>query len=63
MLSFLGILLATIVAYILRFHYEFVRQIYLSMKIAGPRALPILGNGLMFLNNTSAGIDFVYKKS
>lgn len=56
MFPFLGILLATIIIYILRFHYEFVRAIFLSMKISGPGAYPIIGNGLMFLNNTSAGI-------
>lgn len=56
MFLFLGILLATIIIYILRFHYEFVRAIYLSMKIRGPRAYPIIGNGLIFMNNTSAGI-------
>lgn len=57
MLVFLGVLLATVVAYILRFHYEFVRSIYYSMKIPGPRAYPLLGNGLLFINNTSAGIS------
>lgn len=55
MFTFLGILLATIIVYIIRFHYEFIRAIYLSMKINGPRAYPFIGNGLLFLNNTSAG--------
>lgn len=55
MLGFLTILSATIVVYVLKFHYEYVRAIYLSMRIAGPRALPILGNGLLFINKTSAG--------
>lgn len=57
MLTFFGILLATIIVYILRFHYELVRAIYLSMKINGPPAYPIIGNGLLFINNTSAGIQ------
>lgn len=56
MFPFLGILLITIIIYIVRFHHEFVRAIFLSMKIRGPRAYPIIGNGLLFLNNTSAGI-------
>lgn len=56
MLTFLGILLTTVVAYIIRFHYDIVRALYLSMKISGPRAYPLIGNGLMFINNTSAGI-------
>lgn len=63
MFNFLSILLASIVAYILRFHYEYVRQIYLSMKIAGPHAIPIIGNGLMFINKTSAGIVLVHRNN
>lgn len=55
MFLFLGVLLATVVAYILRFHYSIVHAFYLSLKIDGPPALPIIGNGLLFLNNTSAG--------
>lgn len=56
MFIFLGVLLATIIAYILWFHYEFVHAFYLSLKITGPPALPIIGNGLLFLNNSSAGM-------
>lgn len=55
MLGLLAIVLTTIVVYILKFHYTYVREIYLSTKIAGPRALPLLGNGLLFINKTSAG--------
>lgn len=55
MFLFLGVLLATVIAYILRFHYEIVHAFYLSLKIDGPSALPIIGNGLLFLNNSSAG--------
>lgn len=58
MFLFLGVLLTTIVAYILRFHYEIVHAFFLSMKIVGPPAYPIIGNGLLFLNNSSAGINF-----
>lgn len=58
MLGFLAILLATVVAYILKFHYDYLRMIYLSMKIAGPRAIPVLGNGLLFLNKSSSGTQF-----
>lgn len=56
MLLFLSVLLATIVAYILRFHYELLRAFYLSLKMTGPPALPIIGNGLLFINNSSAGM-------
>lgn len=56
MFLFLGVLLATVFAYILRFHYEIIHAFYLSLKIVGPPAYPIIGNGLMFLNNSSAGI-------
>lgn len=57
MFLFLGVLLATIVVYLLRFHYEFVYAFYISLKITGPPALPIIGNGLLFINNNSAGMD------
>lgn len=55
MLGFLGVLLAAVIVYILYFHYENIRAIYFAAKIPGPRALPIIGNGLLFVNNTSAG--------
>lgn len=55
MFLFLSVLLATIVAYLLRFHYDIFHALYLSFKINGPPALPIIGNGLLFLNNSSAG--------
>lgn len=57
MLLFLGVLLATIIVYLLRFHYEFVHAFYLSLKITGPPAYPIIGNGLLFINNSSAGMN------
>ncbi|KAJ6641497.1 Cytochrome P450 4g1, partial [Pseudolycoriella hygida] len=30
------------------------RKLYLAMKIPGPYPLPLVGNGLVFLNKTSA---------
>lgn len=58
MFLFLGVLLATIIAYFLRFHYEIVHGFILSLKIDGPPAWPIIGNGLLFLNNSSSGNGF-----
>ena len=57
MFVFLSVLLATIVVYFLRFHYEFARAFYMSLKITGPPALPLIGNGLLFINNSSAGMN------
>lgn len=34
---------------------SFGRRFYLSTKIPGPRALPIIGNGLLFSKKNSAG--------
>lgn len=62
MFLFLGVLMATIIAYIFRFHYEIVHAFCLSLKIKGPPAWPIIGNGLLFLNNSSAGIFFLFLK-
>lgn len=59
MFLFLGVFLVTIIVYFLRFHYEIVHAFYLSWKIDGPPALPIIGNGLLFLNNSSAGNFFL----
>lgn len=52
---FLLFLLMIFVLYILRFYYDLIRAFFLSLKINGPPALPIIGNGLLFINNTSAG--------
>lgn len=41
MLVFLGVLLATIVAYFLKFHYNLIHGFYLSLKMHGPPALPV----------------------
>lgn len=57
MFLFLGVILATIILYLFRFHYEFVYAFYLSLKMSGPPALPIIGNGLLFINNSSAGTN------
>lgn len=52
---YVGVLLATIIFYFLRFHYDLVHQWYLSLKIPGPIALPIIGNGLLFLGRSPTG--------
>lgn len=51
----LVVLLATVVAFFLKFHYEYIHAFFLSLKIDGPPALPIIGNGLLFINNSSSG--------
>lgn len=56
MLIVLGVFLAIIIAYILRFHYNLIRATYVARKINGPPALPLIGNGLMFLSDSSAEI-------
>lgn len=56
MLIFLGVLLATFVVYFLRFHYKIIHAFYLSLKIGGPTALPLVGNGLLFLSDSSVEI-------
>lgn len=55
MFLILGVLAVTIIAYICAFHYKFMHKFHLSLKIDGPSALPIIGNGLLFFNNTSPG--------
>lgn len=57
----LGVIVVAIFAYICAFHYKYMRAFYLSLKICGPPALPLLGNGLLFMNKTSAG-DFTDEK-
>lgn len=57
MFLFLSVLLAAIVTYLLRFHYELIRAFYFSLKMEGPPALPLIGNGLLFINNDSAGMN------
>lgn len=55
MFLILSVLVVTIVIYLLYLNYKAIHAFYLSLKINGPSALPIIGNGLLFLNNTSAG--------
>lgn len=45
-----GFLLIWLLARIISF-----RKIFLSLKLPGPIPLPIIGNGLLFLNKSSAG--------
>lgn len=55
MFLILGVIVVTIIAHICAFHYEFMRMFGLSLKFEGPPALPVIGNGLLFLKNTSSG--------
>lgn len=48
--------MATFVVYFLRFHYNIIHAFYLSLKIGGPPALPLVGNGLLFLSDSSVEI-------
>lgn len=62
MLVFLGVLLTTAVVYFLRFHYKIIHSFYLAVKINGPPAFPLVGNGFLFLSSSSADIfDTVVK--
>lgn len=51
----LGISLAIVAFYFLRFHNDLIRGFFLSLKMDGPPALPVIGNGLLFFNKTAAG--------
>lgn len=55
MFLILGVIVVTLIAFICAFHYKFIHTFYLSLKIDGPPALPFIGNGLLFFNNTSSG--------
>lgn len=37
------------------YKHNYIRQIYLSNKLPGPPAWPIIGNGLLFLNQPAHG--------
>lgn len=56
MFLYLVILLVTLAVYYLRFHYDVIRSYFMSWKVDGPIALPIVGSGLLFLNKTPTGI-------
>lgn len=43
------------------YKHNYIRQIYLSSKMPGPRGWPIIGNGLLFLNQPAAGKIFKVK--
>lgn len=47
-----GILLISIFLKIIKF-----RKIFYSLRLPGPIPLPIVGNGLLFLNKPPAGTD------
>lgn len=47
MILVLGTSLAIAAFYFLRFHYDFIHAFLLALKIKGPRALPIIGNGIL----------------
>lgn len=54
-LCFLIILLISLFASYIIYKHNFIRQIQLSGKLPGPPALPIIGNGLLFLNKSAVG--------
>lgn len=43
-----------LIVYLLHKH-NIVRQLWLSADLPGPRAYPLIGNGLLFLNKTAIG--------
>lgn len=52
---FFSILITTIILYILRHYYNYIRGYFLSRKCDGPPAYPIIGNGLLFYNKSPSG--------
>lgn len=50
-----SIVLAAIIAYIFQTYYNSLRAIFLTRKVTGLPALPIIGSAFYFLNKTSAG--------
>lgn len=51
-----GIILATIVIYILLYFYNSIRALILTWNTIGPPSIPILGSALYFFNKTSEGM-------
>lgn len=41
--------------YILAFQYSYLRKFFLVLRIPGPTAYPLIGNGLLFANKSSVG--------
>lgn len=55
----LALILVAIVLYALRNFYDIIHAFWLSLKIDGPPAFPIIGNALLFVNKTPAGMYFL----
>lgn len=51
----LSVFVVAIVIYLLNLYYKAIYAFYVSLKVDGPPALPFIGNGLLFINTTSAG--------
>lgn len=51
--------LCGIVLIIILIIVKYAKKIYLTSKLAGPKAYPIIGNGLLFFNKTNIGKYFV----
>lgn len=45
-------LLICVVAFIIMYHWDRRKLYYLSWKMPGPPALPIIGNALYFINSS-----------
>lgn len=56
------VILVTTVLFALRYYYDSIHAFWLSLKIDGPPALPILGNALMFINKTPAGMQPLHRQ-
>lgn len=53
--------LCGIVLIIILIIVKYAKKIYLTSKLAGPKAYPIIGNGLLFFNKTNIGKYFVFR--
>lgn len=54
-LQLISVLLGLLVIYFFRNHPKYFHMLNSSNNIEGPPALPIIGNGLLFLNKSSRG--------